>query len=81
MPALAGRLYVPKLYRIDTDRAPVVRLLCESVEAGGARVVYCSFPDQRVAPVYLGAEDNAGRRYGVLAYPFTTTRRETRKSP
>lgn len=43
--------------------------------------MYSSFPSQRVAPVYLGAEDPQGRRYGILVYPFTTTRRETRNRP
>ncbi len=78
---LAGRLYIPKLYTIDADRQPVIDLLERSIEASGGRVVYCSFRDQRVAPVYLGAEDDAGRRYGMLVYPFTTTHRATKNRP
>ena len=31
--------------------------------------------------MYVGAEDGAGRRYGLMVYPFTTTRRETRNRP
>ncbi len=81
MPELAGRLYVPKLYRVDVDRRQVVSFLESSVEASGGRVVYSSFRDQQVAPVYLGAEDGEGRRYGMLVYPFTTTRRSTRNRP
>jgi len=53
----------------------------EAVGRSGGRVVYSSFRDERVAPNYIGAEDDAGRRYGMLIYPFTTTRRETRNRP
>lgn len=81
MPELAGRVYVPKLYAVDRERASVVNLLEHAVEASGARVVYSSFRDHRVAPMYLGAEDSEGRRYGMLVYPFTTTRRPTRNRP
>lgn len=81
VPALAGRLYIPKLYPIDADRAPVIELLKRGVEASGGRVVYSSFDDDQVAPVYLGSEDGEGRRYGMLVYPFTTTKRLTRNRP
>lgn len=81
MPELAGRLYIPKLYPIDASRAAVVEFIEESVRQSGGRVVYSSFRDERVAPMYIGAEDDAGRRYGMLIYPFTTTRRETRNRP
>jgi hypothetical protein len=81
VPGLAGRLYVPKLYNIDADREPVIGLLERSISASGGRVVYSSFRDQRVAPVYLGAEDGGGCRYGMLVYPFTTTHRATRNRP
>lgn len=81
MPEIAGRLYVPKLYSVDTSRTAVVDFLERAVRESGGRVVYSSFPAQRVAPVYVGAEDDAGRRYGMLIYPFTTTRRETRNRP
>ena len=81
MPELAGRLYVPTLYPIEAERAAVVELLERSVEASGGRLVYSSFREQLVAPVYLGADDPQGGRYGILVYPFTTTRRETRNRP
>lgn len=81
MPELAGRLYVPKLYRIEAKREAVVELLERSVEASGSRLVYSSFREQLVAPIYLGAEDPQGRRYGILVYPFTTTRRLTKNRP
>jgi hypothetical protein len=81
VPELAGRLYIPKLYSIGADREPVVAFLERSVEASGGRVVYSSFRHHRVAPIYIGAEDDAGRRYGMLIYAFTTTRRETRHRP
>lgn len=78
---VAGRSYVSKVYRIALSRQPVVDLLRHGVEAGGGRVVSCSFPDHRVAPVFLGAEDGDGRRYGLLTYPFTTTKRPTLNRP
>lgn len=81
MPELAGRLYIPRLYAIDADREPVVALLERSVAASGGRVVYSSFRHERVAPIYIGAEDDAGRRYGMLIYAFTTTHRSTRNRP
>lgn len=81
VPELAGRLYVPKLYNVDADRQPVIDLVASAIEASGGRVVYCSFSDRQVAPVYFGAEDDAGRRYGMLIYPFTTTHRPTRNRP
>lgn len=81
MPELAGRLYIPKLYRIDSGRGAVVSFLEDAVRQSGGRVVYSSFRDQQVAPVYLGAEDGSGRRYGLLIYPFTTTRRITKNRP
>ncbi len=63
VPELAGRLYVPKLYPIESERAAVIELLEHSVEASGGRLLYSSFRDQLVAPIYLGAEDTQGGRY------------------
>jgi len=81
MPELAGRTYIPKLYGINSKRQPVVGLLEGAVAASRGRVVSCSFPEAKVAPVFLGAEDEDGHRYGLLLYPFTTTRRITKKRP
>jgi hypothetical protein len=81
MPELAGRIYVPKLHKLDGERALVVDFIASAVEASGGRVVYNSFADDRVAPIYMGAEDGAGRRYGMLMYPFTATKRATRNRP
>ena len=81
VPELAGRLYIPKLYSLDPDRASVVELLEDSVRASGARVVYSSFRDERVAPIYIGAEEGSGARYGLLIYPFRATRRVTPGRP
>lgn len=78
---LAGRSYVPKTYLISGKRQPVIDLLHHAVEASGARVVSCSYPDERVAPIFFGAEHEDGHRYGLLTYPFTTTRRTTRNRP
>ena len=44
-------------------------------------MVSCSYPDQRVAPIFFGAEDEDGHRYGLLTYPFTATRRRTKNRP
>lgn len=81
MPVLAGRIYVPKLYPVKADRSAVVDVLLDGIREAGARVLSCSFPNELVAPLYIGAEDAAGHRYGLLIYPFTTTRRETLNRP
>jgi len=81
MSELAGRTYVPKQYRVNSKRQPVINLLEGAVVASGGRVVSCSFPDAKVAPMFLGAEDEHGHRYGMLLYPFTTTRRMIRNRP
>jgi hypothetical protein len=78
---LAGRLYVPKVYPIEAERQAVVELLEYAIEASGGRLVYSSFREQLVAPIYFGADDTQGGRYGILVYPFTTTRRETKNRP
>lgn len=75
---LAGRAYVTKTYPISATRKPVLDLLARGIEESGGRVVSCSFPTQKRAPVFFGAEDDDGHRYGLLTYPFTATRRLTR---
>lgn len=81
MPELAGRTFITKLYRINARRKPVVDLLRRAVVESGGRVVSCSYPGVSVAPIFIGAEDEDGHRYGMLTYPFTTTRRSTRERP
>ena len=81
MADLAGRSYIPKLYRISSSRTPVVELLLAGIVEGGGRVVSCSFPRRMVAPIFIAAEDKDNHRYGLLAYPFTTTRRATKNRP
>ena len=81
MADLAGRSYIPKLYRISKSRTPVVDLLLKGIKDGGGRVVSCSFPAKRLAPIFIGVEDGDNHRYGLLVYPFTTTRRATRNRP
>lgn len=78
---LAGRGYIPKLYKVQRSRQQIVDVLTAGIEASGARVVSCSFPDELVAPVFIGAEDGDGRRYGLLAYPFTTTKKTIKNRP
>ena len=78
---LAGRSYVPKLYRVSSSRAPVIQLLLDGIKDGGGRVMSCSFPARMMAPVLIGAEDGDNHRYGLLVYPFTTTRRATKNRP
>lgn len=81
MPEIAGRVYVPKTYSVSADRGAVIRVLESGVRSSGGRVIYSSFRETESAPMYLGVEDRAGHRYGLLIYPFTTTRRETRNRP
>jgi hypothetical protein len=81
VPEIAGRVYVPKVYPVTAERQAVLDVVEAGVRSAGGRVVYSSFTDEQVAPVYIGAEDRAGHRYGLLLYAFTTTRRETRNRP
>jgi hypothetical protein len=78
---LAGRDYISKVYAVQRSRQTIVDVLLEGIESSGARVVSCSFPAQRVAPVFIGAEDPEGHRYGLLAYPFTATSRTIKNRP
>lgn len=78
---LAGRGYVPKLYKVQRSRQQIVDVLTAGIEASGARVVSCSFPHELVAPVFIGAEDADGHRYGMLTYPFTTTKKAIKNRP
>jgi hypothetical protein len=78
---LAGRGYVPKLYKVQRSRQQIVDVLTAGIEASGARVVSCSFPRELVAPVFIGAEDADGHRYGMLTYPFTTTKKAIKNRP
>ena len=71
MTELAGRSYVPMLYRISKSRAPVVDLLLRGIEDGGGRLVSCSFPAKKLAPIYIGAEDSDNHRFGLVAYPLS----------
>jgi hypothetical protein len=81
MDQLAGRSYIPKLYRVQRSRRAVVDLIVAAIEASGGRVVSNSFDDDLVAPMFLGAEDGEGHRYGLLVYPFTATKRSIRNRP
>lgn len=59
----------------------MLAVLEEGLAAAGARLTYSSFRHHRVAPVYIGAESATGWRFGLLIYPFRTTRRETQNRP
>ena len=65
MADLAGRSYISKLYRISKSRTPVVDLLLKGIEDGGGRVVSCSFPAKKLAPIFIGAEDRDNHRFGL----------------
>jgi hypothetical protein len=77
----AGRTYLPKTYAISKSRTPVIDLLISAVEASAGRVVSCTYPSHMIAPIPIGAEDEGGHRYGLLTYPFTTTRRVIKNRP
>ena len=72
MPVVADRIYVPKTYSVHADRTAVVEVIEDAIVASGARLIYSSFRSEAIAPMYFGAEDHAGHRYGLLVYPFTT---------
>ena len=78
MERLAERLYVPRLYKVMPSRQAVIDVLTDGIVESGGRVLFCSFPEELVAPMYIGAEDTSGNRYGMLIYPFTTTNRPTK---
>lgn len=81
MPNLAGRTYVPKVYPVMQERVAVIDVIERGIAAAGARLIYSSFRQDQSAPMYFGAETDSGHRFGLLIYPFTTTRRETRNRP
>jgi len=81
VPNLAGRTYVPKTYPVQEERTAVVDVIERGIIDAGARLIYSSFRHEHSAPMYFGAETAEGHRFGLLIYPFTTTRRETRNRP
>ncbi len=50
-----------------------------AVEGSGGRILFSSGSD--TAPLFLGVEDETGRRVGVCAYVFLANRRDTRNRP
>ncbi len=81
MAELASRTYIPHRYAIAKSRSAIVNVVLRGIADGGGRVLSCSFPEEMVAPIYIGAEDLGGSRYGLLVYPFTTTRRQIQNRP
>lgn len=69
---------MPRVYRVS-GRADLRELLMDAVEQSGGTVLHASSP-QRV-PVYLGVEDAAGQRLGLMIYPFRMTRVAIRNRP
>lgn len=51
----------------------------EAVEASGGQVIFTSGPSS--APLFLGSEDQDGRRFGATAYVFSVNRAETKHRP
>jgi hypothetical protein len=81
VPALAGRVYVPKLYRV-AGRGDLLEFIMSSLDRSGARIVYSTTWDRpATVPAYLGVEAATGERLGILCYPFRATRREIRNRP
>jgi hypothetical protein len=81
VPALAGRVYVPKLYRV-AGRGDPLDFIIASVDRSGAKVVYSTTWDlPAIVPAYLGVEAAGGERLGVLCYPFRATQREIKNRP
>jgi hypothetical protein len=78
---VAGRIYVEKLYPVRRDRAQLIDVVRRGIERAGGRVLFSSFDHERVAPMYLGTEDASGARWGLLVYPFRTTKRSTKNRP
>jgi hypothetical protein len=80
--AVAGRVYVPKLYRISARRRPTLDAIVTAFDRAGARTIYSSLSEHPSrAPIYFGVEVSADERFGILCYPFTANRRITRNRP
>lgn len=69
---------MPRVYRV-AGRTDVHGFLLEAVRRSGGTVLYAS--SAKRVPVYVGLEDTAGQRVGLLIYPFRMTRRGTRNRP
>ncbi len=78
---LAGRIYVPRLYRVS-GRSDQLLAVEEALATAGARVVYSSAWERpAVAPMYLGIEMGGDERIGILCYPFRAGHRVIRNRP
>lgn len=78
---IAGRVYVPRLYRVS-GRGDLVRSLEDAVRAAGGRLVFSSAWDgPSVLPVYMGIELAGDERIGVICYPFRASQRPIRNRP
>lgn len=81
MAELAGRSYVPRLYK-TSGRGDLVAALHEAVGLSGARLIYTSEAESpRKAPLYLGIATADGSQFGVLVYPFRATKNVIRNRP
>lgn len=81
MPELAGRVYVPKLYRV-AGRSDLLEFIIDALSQSGAEIVYSTTWDRpATVPAYLGVETAGGDRLGILCYPFRATQREIKNRP
>jgi hypothetical protein len=81
VPELAGRVYVPKLYRV-ARRHDLLEFILAALGQSGAEVVYSTTWDQpTTVPMYLGVEATGGDRIGILCYPFRATHSEIKNRP
>lgn len=79
----AGKLiahrWVPRVYHVSPNREDIHAFLVEAVRLSGGVLLYVS--DASRVPVYMGIQDPAGQRLGLVIYPFRMTRKETRNRP
>jgi hypothetical protein len=69
----------PRTYRVQkAGREPLVRFMCEALEARGCHIIYVYEPNS--APFVITFETLGGERMGV-AYAFLATRTPTRNRP
>jgi hypothetical protein len=81
VPELAGRVYVPRLYRVAA-RGDLFEFVVDALGRSGAELVYSTTWDRpATAPAYLGVEAAGGERLGILCYPFRATGREIKNRP
>jgi hypothetical protein len=77
---MARNAETPRTYTVSrAAREPLVRFMCEALEAEGCRIINSSDPS--LAPFRIAFETRTGERMGVVAYAFLATFTPTKNRP